>query len=589
MPMDERLPRKLAAILYADVAGYSRLTGEDEDATHRTLREYLDLIASTIESHRGQVMHYAGDAVLAQFTAVLDALSSAVTIQNELQTRNEALPDERKVRFRIGVNSGDVIEDRGDIYGDGVNVAARLEALAEPAGICISDAVRTAIGNKLSVEYVFIGEQRVKNIAEPVRAYRVSEPGVSPATSPRQAGKDVATTLQPLGKPSLAIKPFANISADPEQDYFVDGLTLDIKRALVKIPGLFLIEDESPSNESKQMTAPELGRRFDVRYVLRGSIRKSGDRIRVNAELIETTTGQHLWAERYDRELRDLFAMQDEITEEIVTAMDVKLISGEEARFTRKAFKNPAALECLYRGVQVMYASTKEELHEAQHLFEETIRLEPTAVGYACAAMAYWWEVFSGLSDTPSRPMERAMELAREALGLEDTTGYPYLILAHIHLLNREYDQAIAEANHAVWARPSCNGAYSLKASVLNYLGRSAEAIELARYAVRLTPIYPPMYPAILASAYYGCDRHEEAVAAAKASIDLNEHNVAPYLSLAASNTALGRTEEARWAVKEVVRVTPAFSLTAFAESQPYKDQKVLERLIAQLSSAGLA
>ncbi len=181
------------------------------------------------------------------------------------------------------------------------------------------------------------------------------------------------------------------------------------------------------------------------------------------------------------------------------------------------------------------------------------------------------------------------MELAREALGLEDTTGYPYLILAHIHLLNREYDQAIAEANHAVWARPSCNGAYSLKASVLNYLGRSAEAIELARYAVRLTPIYPPMYPAILASAYYGCDRHEEAVAAAKASIDLNEHNVAPYLSLAASNTALGRTEEARWAVKEVVRVTPAFSLTAFAESQPYKDQKVLERLIAQLSSAGLA
>ncbi len=588
----DRLPRKLAAILYADVAGYSRLTGEDEDATHRLLTEYLDLISASVEAHQGRVMHYAGDAVLAMFEAVVDAVSSATDVQEQLGGRNADLPDERKVQFRIGMNLGDVIEDRGDIYGDGVNVAARLEALAEPGGVCISDAVRTAIGNKLPFQYVFIGEQQVKNIAEPVRAYRVFEHGASPTTSPRQAGKDVAATLKPLGKPSLAVKPFANISADPEQDYFAYGLTVDIGRALVKIPGLFLIEDESPSlyELSKQMTVQELGRQLGVRYVLKGGVRKSGDKVRVNAELIEASTGQHLWAERYDRELHDMFVVQDEITEEIVTAMDVKLVGGESARFVRKTLRNPAALEHLYRGNQLLFNSTtKQDVYEAQHLYEEVIRLEPTsALGYAMAARAYWSEVSSGLSDTPSRSLERAMELTREALRLQDTTGFPHIIMAQVHLSKREYDEALAAATHAVLARPSCNGAYSLKASVLNYLGRPAEAIELAQYAVRLAPVYPPYYPAILASAYHGCDRHEEAIDAAKASIELNDRNVEPFIVVAASNAALGRTEEARAAAQEIAKVKPEFSLAEFAASQPYKDQQQLDRLLSQLKSAGL-
>ena len=596
--MGDRLPRKLAAILYADVAEYSRLTGEDEDATHRTLSEYLDLISSTIESHRGQIMHYAGDAVLAQFTAVLDALSTAVAIQNELQARNEALPLERKVQFRTGVNLGDVIEDRGDIFGDGVNVAARLEALAQPGGICVSDAVRTAIGNKSSFRYEFIGEQRVKNIEEPVRAYHVFDARASSATPLHHANESVTTTLPPPGKPSLVIKPFVNISADPEQDYFAEGLTQDIHIALVKIPGLFLAMDESPgAHTSRQMTVQELGRRFGARYVLKGGVRRFGDRVRVNAELIESSTGQSLWAERFDREIHDLFAIQDEITEEIVTAMDVKLLTGEGARFLRKALKKPAALDASYRGWHLLLnGTTKQDLEEAQHMFEEVMRLEPTSsLGYASAAVAYWSEATSGwtsarlTSDSPSRARERATELAREALSLGDTTGYPHLILALVHLSNHEYDEAMAEATDAVTNRPSCNGAYAIRASVFNFLGRPHEAIEFAQYAVRLTPAYSPVFPAILASAYHDSDRHEEAVAAARASIELCDTKVDPYLILAASSDALGRAEEARTAAEEALRINPDFNLAAFAESQPYKEQKDLDRLISRLRNSGLA
>jgi adenylate cyclase len=590
--MNDRLPRKLAAILYADVAGYSRLTGEDEDATHRVLTDYLDLIAAKIESQGGEVMHYAGDAVLARFSAVVDALSAAVAIQDDLQTRNATLPDARKVQFRIGLNLGDVIEDRGDIYGDGVNVAARLEALAQPGSICISDAVRTAVGNKLSFQYEFIGEQRVKNIEEPVRAYHVSEIGASPATSTSKKSKSVTSTMRSPGKPSLVIKPFENMSTDPEQDYFAEGLTQDITIALVKIPGLFLTMDETPSyNKSRQMTAKELGREFGVQYVLKGSVRKLGNRVRVNADLIDSSSGQHVWAERFDRELHDLFAIQDEITEEIVTAMDVKLLAGEEGRYFRQALKNPAALDTSYRGWHLLFnGTTKHDIQESQSMFEEVIRLEPKSpLGYTAAALAYWSEAASGTSNSRSLAWERAKNLALEALNLGDTTGYSHLILAMIHLSNHEYDEAMTEATDGVADRPSCNGAYAIKASVLNYLGHPAEAIEFAQYAVRLTPVYPPYYPAILASAYHDSGRHEEALAAARAAIELSDDKVEPYLTIAASSDALGRVEDAHWAVQEALRVKPDFNLAEYAESQPYREQKDLDCLVSRLRNAGLA
>jgi adenylate cyclase len=347
--MVDRLPRKLAAILYADVAGYSRLTGEDEDATHLALSEYLDLISTTIESHRGQVMHYAGDAVLAKFEAVVDALSGAVGIQDELRARNQDLPDERKVQFRIGVNLGDVIEDRGDIYGDGVNVAARLESLAEPGGVCISDAVRTAIGKKLSYQYASIGDQRVKNIEEPVRAYQVVvDAGVIQKSTPVEQSANFVAVEQ-----SIAVLPFDNLGGDQEQEYFVDGLIEDIITELSKNPDLLVIARNSTfAYKGVAVDARELGEKLGARYLLEGSVRKSNNRLRVSAQLIEASTGHHLWAERYDRELKDIFVVQDEIVESIIAALGGaggKLDALARAQAVRKETKNLEAYDCFLR------------------------------------------------------------------------------------------------------------------------------------------------------------------------------------------------------------------------------------------------
>ena len=529
--------------------------------------------------------------MLARFDAVHDALGCALAIQQELAQANETIEENRRVRFRIGVNSGDVIEDRGDIYGDGVNVAARLEALARPGGICISDAVRVAVGNRVPAEFRFIGEQRVKNIAEPVRAYHVMTGDIDAAPAPAVQPAAAASALEPPGKPSLVIKPFANLSTEADQDYFAEGLTKDINIALVKIPGLFLSMDETPeSTLSRQMAVDELGHEFGVSHVLSGGVRRHGERVRVNAELTETASGRCLWAERFDRDLHDLFSIQDEIAEEIVTAMDVKLVQGEDARFLRRSVTDPAALEASYRGWYALYhGHSREDVREAQRRFEEMIRIVPeSSLGYASAALAHWAEAGFGRVVPKSAAMQRAIEYAQKALELGDTTGYANLVMAIAHLADRDYDEAMAQATEGVAARPSCNGAYAIKSSVLNFLGRPQEAIELARYAVRLTPVYPAEFPAILATAYHDSGRFEEAVAAAESSLRLKPEDVDPLLILAAAQVALGRLDEAREAAARVRRIEPDFDLDEFALSQPYRNPQNLERLLDRLREAGL-
>ncbi len=459
---------------------------------------------------------------------------------------------------------------------------------------CVSD-VRHAIGDN--------SQRIIKTV--PRRGYlfdvATSSDGIPETGTHRKesearpgASQSAPTASWRRDTPSLAVKPFDDLDPDPADSHLAEGLTNGILAALTRVPKLSLIEDESPSLAiSRQMTVHDLGRRFDVRYVLKGSVRKCGEKVRVNAELLQTSDGRYLWAGQFDRDLHDhgdLLAIQDEITEQIVTAMDVKLLHGEAGRMVRNVLKNPAALESNYHGEEVLWhATTRLELHEAQRLFEETIRLEPKAsVGYSEAALAYWLEAFLGLSGTPSRALDKAMKLARDALALKDVTGYPHLVMAHVHLIRREYDEALAEATRAVLARPSCPGSYSLKASVLCYLGRPTEAIEFAEYAVRLTPVWPPMFPAILASAYYGSGRYEEAVATAKATIDLDSQRVDPYLILAASDVVLGRAEEARWAAERIIKLRPAFKLQEYRASQPYKDPKQLDRLLSQLRDAGL-
>ena len=379
MEAHEGVKRRLAAILYADVAGYSRLTGEDEEGTHRLLSAYLDVITATIEKQGGRTVHFAGDAVLAEFSSVVDALACAVGAQRELRKRNEGLPEERRVQFRIGINLGDVIVDREDIYGDGVNIAARLEGLAQPGGICISGGVYQQVKNKLELAYEFMGPQEVKNIAEPVPVFQVQlDPGAASKRPdkdvrpprwrsvalaaavvllvgagavafwnfyPRSSAPpvDVASTPAPEnavpklpGKPSIAVLPFKNMSDDPGQEHFSDGLTEDIITDLSQLEDLIVIARASVfTYKGKPVKVQQVARELGVQYVLEGSVRKSGDRVRITAQLVDGKTGHHLWAERYDRDLKDIFALQDEIAQKIratLAGYAVKTAKGSAAR-----------------------------------------------------------------------------------------------------------------------------------------------------------------------------------------------------------------------------------------------------------------
>ena len=373
------------------------------------------------------------------------------------------------------------------------------------------------------------------------------------------------------------------------------SLTDGIIVALTKVPGLALIGDESPGQkESSQMSAEEIASRFDVQYVLRGSVRQLGDRIRVNADLKKIDDARYVWAEQFDRKIEsvsDLFDIQDEILAELVTALEVKLLYGEATRLVRKTFSNPAALESYSQGEhQLWSATTKPEMDEAKRLLEESVRLEPdVATGYAATALAYLIEVEKDLSRSPAESLERAMLFANEAVSRKDLTGYAHMVMAHVHLMQRKFDDALAAASCAVTDRPSCPSAYSLKANVLNYLGCPGDATELAEYATRLSPLRPPDYAAVLPTAYFACQRFEEAIAAAKAAIELDARNVDLFIVLAASFAAAGDSNNARRAADEVHKLNPDFTLAEFAAAQPYRDPKKLDALLEQLRSAGLS
>ena len=374
------------------------------------------------------------------------------------------------------------------------------------------------------------------------------------------------TRFRPASEPTLAVKPFEPLGSDPESPDFTDSLTYGILTALNRLPVLTLVQDESQSfQHTRQMSAEDLGNRFAVRFLLKGQVRKVGPRIRVNAELLEVSTGRYLWADMLDRELRDLgdfFAIQDEITEEIVTALDIKLISGEGARIARKVLKNTVALECLYNGERLLWkAASKLELREAQSQLEEVIRLEPTvSIGYAEAALAHWVAAVFEMSDDPEQSLKKAVELAHKAIELDDVTGYPHVILAQVHLHRREFHEAKAEADHAVSDRPSCPASFAIKAGVLNYLGHAGDAIEHAQHAARLSPVYPLwVYPAILASSYHGAARYEEAIAAERKCSDRAPDYLFCYVHLALASLEMGDEEAAKEYAKEIFRINPNF------------------------------
>lgn len=587
----EPLSRHRATVVYADVANYSGLCAIDEDGTHRQLERRLDAFTDAVGEHGGRVHHYAGDAVLASFGSPVAAVACTVAIQKANQQSNQAVEPARRIEFRIGINEGDVIPSRGDVYGEDVNIAARLETLCVPGGLCVSERVRAAIDERsLGVTITYLGERSLKNVPGRIAAYLV-ELGAAQDRSADRFRTPSGTWLQIPERPSLAVLPFRCLDGDSTAAHFADGLTMEVMTDLVKLSGLFLASDFSTlryrrEEPSRQAVARELG----VRYLLEGTVRRAGDRLRVNAQLIDAINGNQIWAERYDDTLNDAFEIQDTITDSIIAALDVKLVSGRRSHITRESLRNREALKHYYSGWSHLITGSREDLILAQREFETATELEPdSALPPAMASWTYWWQGFRVLTQDTRHAFERAEHYASKAQALEDPNGFGNLVMAHVHLMRREHAEALAAAEYALNLRPSCDVSAAAVANVLNYVDRSQEAIQFAERAIRLTPIAPTIYPAVLASSYYGAGRHEDAIGAAHAIIELNRDALDAWLVIAAAESAMGNAKAARAAMEEVLRVKPDLTLDAYLATQPYADDERLEELAERLRRAGLS
>src|SRR5712692_1224471 len=581
-----RIERKLAAILSADVKGYSRLMGEDEVATIRTLTTYREVMGTLIHQYHGRVVDSPGDNLLAEFASVVDAVQGAVEIQRALKARNADLPASRRMEFRIGINLGDVIVEGERIYGDGVNITARLEGLADGGGICISGSVYEQVETKLVLTYEYMGEQTVKNISKPVRVYRVREQtDIPPLTKPAE---------QPLplplpDKPSVAVLPFANMSSDPEQEYFSDGITEDLITDLSKVSGLFVISRNSVfTYKGKAMKVEQVGRGLGVRYVLEGSIRKAGSRVRITAQLLDATSGFHVWAERYDRDLQDIFAVQDEVTQQIVAALKVKLTTVEWSRFGRQPTTNLEAYDCYLRGLE-LYAQRTQEAHiQARQMFEDAIALDPQfATAFAFLGRTYLMELVYQWSQDP-QTLEQVAVFGQKAVALDDSQPAAHETLALAYLGKKQHAQAIAEAEKAIALDPNYAEAYVTLADMLCFAGQPEPAVGLVEQAMRLNPRYPPYYLWSLGHAYRLLGRSEEAITALRNLVMQNPDHLTAHVLLAATYSEVGREEEARAEAAEILRINPNYSLALVQERVPYKDSALCDRQLTALRKAGL-
>jgi TolB-like protein len=584
------LSRQKAAIVYADVANYSGLCAIDEDGTHRLLERYLEIFSGLIEQFGGRVHHYAGDAILATFELSNAAVNCSISVQKELAVLNDPIAAGRRIEFRIGINEGSVISGRGDVYGDDVNIAARLESLSTPGGICVSETVKRSVEQvSPDVTITYLGERHLKNLRIRVPAYLIELLSTSDHQPDRRRSRTGAWLKLP-SQPSLAVLPFECLDQVPLAMRFADGLSMEVMTELVKLSGLFLASDFSTLRYRKEQPTPEaVSRELGVRYLLQGTVGLSGDRLRVYAQLIDAKSGNKIWAERYDDTLDDSFEIQDSITASIITALDVKLLSGERSRVTRKSMRNREALRHYYNGWSHLITGARENLIQAQREFEEAADLEPESpMPPAMASWTHWWQGFRSLAADSNNAFEKAEYFARRAQALEDPSGFATLVMAQVHLLHREYEQAFDSAAKAIQLRPSCDVSAATFASVLNYLDRPDEAIQYAEQAIRLTPIAPTIYPGILASSYYWAGRFEEAIAAAHAVIEHNPDALDAWLVLTAAESALDNRPAAQAAAAEVQNLKPDLELSSYLDSQPYVGKERVELLENRLRWAGL-
>lgn len=581
------MERKLAAILYADVAGYSRLTGADEEGTHRALGAALDRLSETVEQHGGRVCHTAGDAILAEFPTVSAAVTCAVAAQGEFASWNADVPEDRQLRFRMGINLGEVIADRGEIYGDGVNVAARLETLAEPGGICVSGAVFDAVDGKLDLGFRDLGAQQVKNIAKPVRAYGVVTDGSAPTEdAPAPAGLPLPE------KPSVAVLPFKNISGDAEQEYFADGVTEDIIMALSRVRWFFVIARNSTFvYKGEAVDVKRVAADLGVRYVVEGSVRRGGDRVRVAAQLIDGVSGGTVWVERYDRALADIFELQDDITETIVGAVLPELGRAERERSRSKKPENVDAWDIYQRGMSHLYHYTKDDLAEARTQFAEAMAIDAgLSLAYSGLAEAYYYEVVYGFADDADDNRAKAIDVAQRAVALDAEDAGARCTLGRIHYLRREYPPAIRELETALQLNPSLALAHYGLGAALVFSGRPADAFPHLERAIRLSPHDPNMgsFLVRIADASYFTEDYEAAVDWALKALGQPNFQWSRYAVLIAALGQLGRTQEARHYIGEVISKRPDFSVSFVHTSHLFGDPQKMDHFLDGLAKTGL-
>ncbi|MGD9040125.1 MAG: tetratricopeptide repeat protein [Desulfobacteraceae bacterium] len=625
---EEKFRRKLTAILSADVAGYSRLMEEDELVTIETLTSHKEIMRKLIRQYRGRVVDSTGDNLLAEFGSVVDAVQCAVEVQQVLSAKNETLPENRRMYFRIGINLGDVVEEGERIYGDGVNVAARVESLAEGGGISISGTAYDQLGKKLPLGYEYLGEQSVKNIEKPVRVYRILTEAeaagkvigeIRPKTKqlrgvaigavavlvivagalaiwnfylrpPFEPASEERMAFPLPDNPSIAVLPFVNMSEDPKQEYFSDGLTDQIISGLSRVPNLFVIARNSTfTYKGKPVKVQKVAEDLGVKYVLEGSVQKTTDRIRITAQLIDATTGHHRWSKRYDRDLKDIFAIQDDITLELMKAMAVELRGDQARTWLTHVTTKLEAYEKYLEGILLMGKKTKGDNAKARQIYKEAIALDSQfATAYATLAWTHFWDARFGWTESRAESLETAFKFAQKALEIDDTTDLAHSVLSAIYVVKRQHEKSVAAAEKALTLNP--NGALEncTLGAVIGASGRWEDSVLYCKKSVRLDPFAPPPYFHWLGRAYFMTGKYDEAIQIFKRILAIAPNYLPAHAFLAASYISLGRESEAIASAEEVLRINPKFCLESYAKTLPYKNKADIERYMAALRKAGL-
>ena len=583
------MQRRLAAILAADVVGYTRLMGDDEAGTLAALKAHREeFIEPKIADHRGRLVKLMGDGVLVEFASVIDALACAAELQSGMAERNAAKPEGPLITFRIGVNLGDVIVEDDDLYGDGVNLATRLEGLAEPGGICISAKVYDEVKNKLALGYEDLGEKEVKNVAEPIRVYLVL-PNRIPGGSTAAAGAEFDLP----DKPSIAVLPFDNLSGDAEQDFLVDGITEDLITALSKIRWFFVIARNSTyTYKGKAVEVKQVAKELGVRYVLEGSVRTAGNRVRVTAQLIDATTGRHVWAERYDRQMEDIFALQDEMTQTIVGAVEPELSAAERDRVVSKPPESMDAWQSYQRGLWHMWNYQRDDHDSALELLGRATELDPSfAPAHAYLSYVHYQGVIMGWAEDNEKTLAAGMAEAREALKHDDKDPVAYFAAGRIHMMQGRHDDSIAALETAIQLNPSFAQAYHGLGMALCLAGRLEDAKEALAQSERLSPRDPILWASTIVHALTCvlAGDYDEGVQWARKTIqNPRAKGYWPHAVHAAALAQLGRMDEARAAVDKALDGMPELTLSYLEKTLPTKEPDGLAPYLDGLRSAGL-